>query len=29
MITALFWIGVVIVSYNLNKEMHRNIFKKI
>jgi len=25
---ALFWIAVVLVMYNLNKEVHRNIFKE-
>jgi hypothetical protein len=24
---ALFWIAAVLVMYNLNKEMNRNIFK--
>ena len=27
MLEVVFWIAVVIVSYNLNKEMNRNIFK--
>ena len=26
MLEVVFWITVVIVSYNLNKEMNRNIF---